>query len=638
MTTLDELTELTDIEEIVAQLKEADDIYFNDADSPLTDREYDALKRKAFLMNPANNYFVQVGSDVRGGKIKLPYVMGSLNQVYEGEIGAWVRKYGLGNCNVISSDKLDGISCMLVYNNGKLSIAYSRGNGVEGADITRHVKNIPDVPATVDYDYLVVRAEVIMSNSTFDKYYASTYKNARNMVGGAMNRKETDVDVLKNLSVVAYEIVAGDDSLIGLTKAESFKILSDQKFNTVTHFNVLGNDLNDALLTKALAEAKAASPYELDGLVLTIDDYANIDAQSDSSSLNPEHSVKYKVLDASGIVTTNVVDVLWELSKSGYWKPRVKILPVELYGTTVTYATGFNAKFINDNGIGRGAVISITKGGTVIPFIVNVLTKTIPIMPPDSHGGWKFNESGVEAVLIDIDAEPVVFKQVLDFFEKFKIEQLKEANLQKVWKTLSDKTYEGAITEICAMTEFEWRSVIGTNGSLICNSLSNRMGNAKPETFFGACKYMGVGFGVRKAKVLLEGIVDIHSDVDAITVDDIIAKDGFDIKTASSIFVGIPATLALMTKLCDIGVLNFVQSFTTDDTMAGLNVVMTGFRDAVLQEEIEAGGGKVSSGVSKKTTHLLCMDTSSDSGKMKKARDLGVIVMTPDEFKATYGL
>lgn len=252
---------------------------------------------------------------------------------------------------------------------------------------------------------------------------------------------------------------------------------------------------------------------------------------------------------------------------------------------------------------------------------------------------WEWNPTRIEIVVKNVlTDERVIFKQVLDFFEKYKIEQLKEANLQKVWKTLSDKTYEGAIAEICSMTEFEWRSVIGSNGSLICNSLANRLYNSKPETFFGACKYMGVGFGVRKAKALLEGIVDIHLDVETLTVDDIVAKDGFDVKTATTIVAGIPATLALMTRLYDAGVLEFVQSFIGGDELAGLNVVMTGFRDAALHESIEAEGGKVGSGVSKKTTHLLCMDTSSDSSKMKKARDLGVVIMTPDDFKATYGL
>lgn len=199
---------LLDMEDIIALLKECDDAYFNNGESPLSDREYDTLKRRAFLMEPSNEYFVQVGSDVRGGKIKLPYSMGSLNQVYEGEVKDWVTKYGLHKQDVVVTHKLDGVSCMLVYNNGKLSIAYSRGNGIEGADITRHIKKIPSVPSTVDADYLVVRGEIIMDIDKFTKKYSSLYKNARNLVAGMLNRKRTEDDELKDLSFIAYEVVA----------------------------------------------------------------------------------------------------------------------------------------------------------------------------------------------------------------------------------------------------------------------------------------------------------------------------------------------------------------------------------------------------------------------------------------------
>lgn len=371
---------LLDMEDIITLLKECDDAYFNNGESPLSDREYDTLKRRAFLMEPSNEYFVQVGSDVRGGKIKLPYSMGSLNQVYEGEVKDWVTKYGLHKQDVVVTHKLDGVSCMLVYNNGKLSIAYSRGNGIEGADITRHIKKIPSVPLTVDADYLVVRAEVIMSNETFAEFYSEEFKNPRNMVAGAMNRKETEDSILHHLNVVAYEIVAGtvkgepDYNL--KTKAATLRTLSDLGFDVVSNYIVKAERLDDEFLSTAFSEARGKSQYELDGLVVTVDDHAAMGRLSASSTLNPEHSVKYKVLDENSIVETFVKEVHWEVSKSGFLKPRVEILPVELFGTTVKFATGFNAKFIIDNGIGPGARVKITKAGMVIPQIVSVVKKS----------------------------------------------------------------------------------------------------------------------------------------------------------------------------------------------------------------------------------------------------------------------
>lgn len=631
-----------DISSIIKLLKECDDAYFNGADSPLSDFEYDTLKKKAFSIDPSNSYFVQIGSDVRGGKIKLPYTMGSLNQIYEGEILDWINKYELKNKKIIATHKLDGVSCMLVYNNGKLSIAYSRGNGIEGADITRHVKHIPNVPTEVDAEYLVVRAEIIMPNDAFTSNYSEEYKNPRNMVAGAMNRKQTDKSILDSLHVVAYEIVAG--SIAGCseyereTKTKTLRKLNELGFTVVHSFEVTGSELTDVYLSEQLHNARSESIYELDGLVLTVDDHASMKRLSASSSLNPEHSVKYKVLDQNSIVETIVKDVHWEVSKSGYIKPRVEVFPVELFGTTVKFATGFNAKYIIDNSIGKGAKVKITKSGMVIPYLVDVVVPASePALPPAELGEWKLNETGVDAELIDKECETVVFKQVLDFFETYKIDLLREANLMQVWNTLPCKKYDESICDICDLTESEWIRIIGANGSRIYSSIKNRLGNSKPETFFGACKYMGFGFGVRKAKALLSGIQDIKTDIEKLTLQDIVSKDGFDTKTATAIVAGIPHALNLMNRLIEMGCLNFVVEQKTSE-LSDVNLVMTGFRDSDLQSTIESMGGKVSSGISKKTTHLLCLDTSSKSSKMQKASELGVTIMTPDEFRAMYNL
>lgn len=631
---------LEDIEEIVELLRKCDDAYFNSEDHLISDREYDVLKRRAFLMEPSNEYFTKIGSDVRGGKIKLPYAMGSLNQVYENEIGDWVSKYDLAKSDVFITHKLNGVSCLLVYNNGNFSIAYSRGNGIEGADVTRHVKSISSVPKKVDADYLVVRAEIIMRDDVFAAKHSSDYKNPLNMVAGIMNRKENPEAILKDLDLIAYEIVdmrsdAGDVN--SLTKTRSLELLTDFGFTPVTGYSAPASVLSDPYLTVALSMARTSSKYDLDGLVITVDNLNALEKMSKSSSLNPEHSVKYKVLDASAVVETFVKDVHWEVSKSGYLKPRVEILPVELFGTTVKFATGFNAKFIKDNNIGPNAKVKITKAGQVIPYIISVTSAVAPKLPGDEFGEWEFNETGVEAVLKDKEADAIIFKQVLDFFETYKIDMLREASLSKVWAWLVPQNYDDAVCDICDLTESEWNKIIGENGSRIYKSIRNRLNNSAPETFYGATRYMGTGFGVRKAKALLEGVTDIYEDVKNLTLEDIVAKDGFDVKTATMVVSGIPQTLNLMDRLCDMGVLDFVQTQKTDE-LKSVNVVMTGFRDPELQATIESMGGKVSSGVSKKTTHLLCMDTSSTTTKMQKAREMGVEVMTPDEFKMDYGL
>lgn len=365
----------TDFEDIIATLIRADDAYYNSSEPEwMTDAEYDRLKKRAFAANPSHPYFSRVGSDVRGGKIKLPYTMGSLDQVYEGEIQGWFSKYNISGKEIVITDKLDGISCMLVYRNGELEIAYSRGNGVEGADITRHVKKISSVPAKLkDDSYTVIRGELIMKNDTFKQKWSSKFKNPRVMVAGTMNRSESVDEQIADIDFVAYEIVA-TSATIDRTKVKQIARLAEHGFDVVPYEVITASaKIDDTFLTNFLKEVRLASPYELDGIVITANDIEAAQGQRNSVSLNPEHSCKYKVNDESNIVKTTVEDVLWEISKSGYLKPRVKVSPVQLFGTTVTYASGYNAKFIYDNKIGPGAIVTITKAGTVIPEIISVL-------------------------------------------------------------------------------------------------------------------------------------------------------------------------------------------------------------------------------------------------------------------------
>lgn len=617
-------------------LKRCDDAYFNGEESELSDLEYDRLKRQEFKNDPSNSYFTKIGSDVRTGKRKLPYTMGSLTQIEDGEFINWVTKYSLQNKELVISDKLDGTSIMLVYNDGKFSIAYSRGNGIEGADVTRHVKHISNVPKTLQnsLEYLVVRAECIMPKNLFKKY-SSEFKNPRNMVAGIMNRKESDVEVLQDIRIIGYEIVDIRGAIFE-TKEEMLQLLFNMGFETVHYKTFNANDLHDGYLSEYLVNVKENSIFELDGIVLTVNDFKNLQTKTTADSLNPEHSVKYKVIAKESIVETIVTDVIWEVSKSGWLKPRVQVVPVELFGTTVTYASGYNAKFIIDNGIGIGAKVLITKAGEVIPEIVTTLIPTEPLLPDENvFGKWQLNESNVEIELVDKTNKLIIFKQVLDFFETYKIDQLREATLRMVWNALNMKSYDDAIMTICDLSRIEWNNIVGANGDKIYDSLNGRMHNSKPETFLGASKYMGVGFGVRKAKALLSQ-VSIER-LETLSMDEVIQIDGFDTITATRVMEGLPPTLELMNQMIDASMLSFKISKTTSE-LSTVNIVMTGFRDAELQENIEIRGGKVSSGVSKKTTHLLCLDPSSNSGKMKKARDFGVKIMTPEEFKIEFGL
>lgn len=630
------------INSLVADLKKYDDAYYND--QPLiSDEQYDALRRKLVKLDPQNPYLVDVGASVRGGKIPLPYTMGSLDQIYEGDFEKWVSKYDLSKRQLVVTDKLDGTSALLVYRNEAFSIAYSRGNGVEGADISRHIRKLPSVPRTLPLAYVAIRGECIMKNSTFAAKYSAEYANPRNFVAGCMNRKETTADILSDIDFIAYEIVdiqfnEGEEIDVK-TKIQSLEKLKAMGFK-IPNYTIIGvpSAVKDIDLQVALKTARKESEYELDGIVITVDDSDGLVSKRTSSTLNPEFSVKYKVLDSDSIVTAKVVDVIYEVSKSGFYKPRVQIEPVKLFGTTVTYATGFNGKFIYDNEINAGATIRITKSGSVIPYIVEVLAPSVngPKLPNDMN--WKWNASGVEMTVSDMQSNPeVIFKQVLDFFNSIQIDQLKDSSLTKVFDELSlwGQGFEECVTTITSLIPVEWNNIIGANGKKIYDSMYSRFSALPLEVFLGSLPYLGFGFGVRKATSLLNQI-DPNS-LWGITADEIAALDGFDQKTAVPIAQGLPKAKVLFDTLVENGVLALSMAAPkVQSSLTGLTVVFTGFRDSTLSEKIERLGGKVGSSVSKKTNYLIVVDKSSLSTKSKKAQELGVEVLDIEEFKTTF--
>lgn len=608
----------------IQELKTFDEAYF--AGSPIIpDVQYDKLKKELQEKYPDAPYFSEVGAVPKGEKVDLPYPMGSLNQVYEGDTVRWINKYSLKSETIVVTEKLDGVSVLLIYSGGKLSDAYTRGDGRKGEDITHHVRNIPSVPDKITTDYLAVRAEIIMKNDVFATKYSKKYKNPRNMVAGLVNRKKSEIDTLKDVDVVAYEVIDGATSD---TKLETLEFLHGEGFLIANNVSTIGNMLADDRLSNSLASFKRNGYYELDGVVLTVNDYSKFEDISKSSSLNPEHSVKFKVLDEDSVMEADVVDVHWKVSKTGFYKPRVEIRPIELMGSTITFATGFNAKYIYENRIGPDAKISITKAGSVIPYIISVLKDTDPKMP---NAEWDWDENKVEAVIKGSHEQTLM--QVVHFFKTLGVENAQETSITKVIEDqgLQGKSFSTIVYELICMFDIEWKRVLGENGIKVYDSLHKKLSTLKEETLLGATPFFGRGFGVRKSKKILEQMsFDEFKNATATQIENV---EGFD-KTSSDIYNGLKDFNNFFKSIEEF--ITFEEKDQVDNTLKGEKIVMTGFRDVDLQEKIESRGGKVSSGVSKKTTMVIAADVDSTSGKVKKAKDLGIPVISQRDFNFRY--
>lgn len=625
---------MSDINNKIQELKNFDEAYY--AGAPLIpDEQYDQLKKEAESLAPNHEYFSTVGTYVIGEKVDLPYPMGSLNQIYENDIHKWISKYNLSNQDIVITSKLDGVSVLLVYEqidpndsqNCQLSKAYSRGDGIKGEDITRHIKEIPSVPATIPGKYCAIRAEAIMPEERFKTKYSKEYKNPRNMVAGVLNRKSPSKKHLSDIDIVAYEVI---DSSSGdaFTKTDTIEWLENNDLLVVQMIVEKALTLNDDYLSKVLTNMRETSDYELDGIVLTVDDYSLFENVSKSSSLNPEHSVKFKVTEEDAITETTVKEVLWKISKTGFYKPRVRITPVELFGSTVTYATGFNAKFIYESGIGPGAKIRITKAGSVIPYIVEVTHKVDPQMP---EGEWDWDINKVEAVIQN--SKEQTFMEVVHFFKTIEVENAQETSLMKVIRDqgLENEDFSTIVYELICLLDAEWKRSLGENGIKVYDSLQKKLSNMKHETIMGAVPFFGRGFGVRKAKKILDQI-DYESFLNA-SSEDIHNLEGFDI-TSEAIWKGISDYKTFM-GMIDFAI-DFVEKEEAEQNLENEKIVMTGFRDKALQEQIEIRGGSVTTSVSKKTTMVIAQDVNSTSSKVKKAKELNIPVISQRDFNFRY--
>lgn len=615
---------------IVAILAEASDLFHNggdnDGESFLTDAQYDELEKMLRAMNAKNPFLSTVGSDVRGGKIDLPHPMGSLDQVYEGETLEWVRKNGWLDETFVISDKQDGTSALNRHSKGKLQIAYSRGNGFQGADITRHMCRIKRTPtkAKLNAD---VRLEVIMEDATFEALRAGaeaaggrTYKNPRNYVAGRMNASESPDTFYENVKVIATSIV---EPL--MSKSDQFRVLAEAGYEVTPYITKKGHELTDEFLIEYLNERRAKSPTAIDGIVIDLDNLAIVETLTrNSSSINPISSKKFKVGSEDNVAIATVKEVHWNPSKAGYLKPRVEIDPVDLVGVTITYATGFNAKFIRDNIIGPGAKIQITRSGDVIPFIqkvVEIAPKGAQMPDVNVFGLMGWTDGDVDLVMMNIEGNKAVALEMINGTfgaTGLNVPHIREGSIEKLYDAGLT-----SVTSIILADEATLKAGAGDSaGSKIYEGLRTKLANVELGILAGATSLLGRGIGRRKMTKLIDALgpdVILNGTVDA---KDIAKLEGFEAKTAQTIVSNLPKFLEFLEDIKGHYTIVAPKEKVTGGDLDGITVVFTGIRDKDLEAKIEARSGRIGSSVNKDTTYLVAKDPDGNSSKLVKARDL----------------
>jgi NAD-dependent DNA ligase/DNA polymerase/3'-5' exonuclease PolX len=610
-------------------LKRTSDLYYNlklNETPLLTDNEYDVLKEFMEKKFPNNTVISEIGAPVEKNKATLPYQMPSMDKIKPdtGALESWQTKY---KGPYVLSCKLDGVSGMYSTETSTTPKLYTRGNGKVGQDITYLIPHLT-LPKT---DGIVVRGEFIMSKPTFNGKYATQFANARNLVAGVVNRVSVN-EIIKDIDFVAYEIIVP-----AMKPSEQMRRLKELGFKTVQ--NKTEQIITNKVLSEILVDWRTHYEYEIDGVIVTDDQIYP------RKSGNPDHAFAFKMVLSDQMAEAKVVDVIWNASKDGYLKPRVRIEPVQLSGVTIEYATGFNGAFIETNKIGIGAIVQMIRSGDVIPYIKSVVTPaTTPLMPTVPY---KWNDTHIDLILEDANSDASVLeKNITGFFRGIEVDGLSAGNVSRIVGAGFN-----SVAKILAMSKADFLTIEGFKGKMaekLHSGIEQKVAAASLGDLMAASNMFGRGFSDKKIKLILEEYPDILSSADTpeSKTRRLASTKGMATKTAAAFVEHIPAFLKFMDE-CGLShkitsappppsVTETKKKIDTENPLYKKTVVMTGARDKDLEKILESMGVTIGSSVNSKTFVLITADKEVKTGKANTARELNVPIMTPEEFRAKY--
>ena len=613
-------------------IRAANKSYYCDDKPILTDTLYDIIREYTLEKYPkneaANEGHTKCEVDVSKTKVKLPYELWSMDKIKPttDALDKWLKTYK--GQNVLSA-KLDGISALYVNEGDKNPKLYTRGNGRYGQDIT------PLIPHLIrkDVTNVAVRGEIIIKKEIFKKKYASKFSNPRNFVAGVVNKKTVDADVLNDLDFVPYELISPE-----LKPSEQLKYLDTLWTTPNTPKTVVyevNHKISNEILSQLLLKWREDYEYEIDGVIVVNDKIYP------RPTKNPEYAFAFKMVISDQVAEAKVVDVLWSASKDGYLKPRVQIEPVTLGGAKIEFATGFNAKFIVDNKIGIGAVVSIIRSGDVIPHIISVVIPAEkPLLPSEAY---KWNDTHVDIILDNKeDNETVREKNITAFFKGIEVDGLGPGNVKKIISAGFN-----SIPKIIGMSKADFLTVPGfkeKTATKLYNGISFQTDKASLPELMTSSNIFGRGFGEKRFISILKMYPEILLSTDEASkkVSEIIKVDGIAKKTAVQFVEKIPEfvefmkTAKLTDKLCN----NIDPNDQNEDkshALYGKKIVLSGFKDKKrIIEKLKAVGGENASSVTKQTFIVVVGDKDCDTDKANQAMIYEIPVLTKDEFEAKY--
>ena len=642
------------IRELIGTLRAAGRAYYQESREIMSNFEYDKLYDElvsleketgiVFANSPTQNVGYEVVSALPKERHEKPML--SLNKTKSvEELADW-----LGDQTGLLSWKMDGLTIVLTYQNGTLVKAVTRGNGEIGEVITANAKAFVNVPLNISYQgELILRGEAIIRYSDFEKINEqiedvdAKYKNPRNLCSGSVRQLNSEITAQRHVHFYAFSLVKADGIDFKNSRKEQFEWLKTQGFEVVEYHEVTKETLPETV--KMYSEAIAENDTPSDGLVLLYDDIAYGQSLGRTAKF-PRDSIAFKWADE--IQETKLLYIEWSASRTGLINPVAVFEPVELEGTTVSRASVHNISIMETLELGAGDRITVYKANMIIPQIADNLTRSgvrdIPEACPVCGGQTEVRQlNDVKSLYCtnpDCQAKKIKSFTLFTSRDALNIAGLSEATLEKFIGVGMIHEYADIFhldrhqEEIVEMDGFGQKSY----DNLIA-AAEKASHTTLPRMVYG----LGVaGIGLANAKMICRHFKNDFEAMRHATVEELVEIDGIGevLAQAWTAFFSDGKNNAIVDHL--LAELTFEagdeeSSEGADEAFAGMNFVITGslehFKNRKeLQELIERRGGKVTGSVTSKTNYLINNDVASSSSKNKKARELGVPILSEEEF------
>ena len=644
-------TDTRRMQELVELLNRAAKAYYQDADEIMSNYEYDALYDELQALEDrtgvslSSSPTVNVGYEILSElpKERHPSPMLSLDKTKD---VAGLQAFA-GDQKVVMSWKMDGLTIVLTYRDGGLVKAVTRGNGEVGEVITANARTFKNLPLQIPYKgELVLRGEAVIGYKDFEKINEeiaevdAKYKNPRNLCSGSVRQLNSEITAKRNVKFYGFSLVQAEGVDFHNSRAAQLDWLASQGFEVVEHIVVSREEIPNEVIK--FSEKIMSNDFPSDGLVLIYDDVAYGQSLGRTSKF-PRDSFAFKWADETS--KTVLREIEWSPSRTGLINPVAIFDPVELEGTTVSRASVHNISIMEELELGIGDQIEVYKANMIIPQIAENLTrsgvKDIPKVCPVCGGATEIrsisNAKALYCTNPECQAKQLKSYALFVSRDALNIDGLSEATLEKFIARgfihdFADLFHlEQHREEICEMDGFGEKSY----NNLIA-SVEKARETTLPRLIYG----LGIAnIGLANAKLICKEIGHNPERVMDLTAEDLAAIDGIgDVIAGNYVaYFSDAEHRELFEKLLKEVKLPEEQEDVGEQTFAGMNFVITGSVEHFANRNevkalIESKGGKVTGSVTSKTNYLINNNVESTSSKNKKAKDLGIPIITEEDF------